>query len=58
MTDETNQEEPRTTGGPEEETPVVDAADPVAADSTETAEEPEPATASAQPDAADDTGAS
>ena len=33
---------------------MVDAADPVAADSTETAEEPEPATASVQPDAADD----
>jgi small subunit ribosomal protein S1 len=55
LTNESNPDEPRTTGGPEEETPVVDAADPVAADSTETAEEPEPAMASVQPDAADDT---
>ena len=56
LTDETNQEKPRTTGDAEEETPVVDAADPVAADSVETAEQPEPATASVQPDAAEDTG--
>jgi len=55
LTDESNQAEPRTMGGAEEETPVVNAADPVAADSTETAE-PEPATASVQPDAAEDTG--
>ena len=45
MTQETNQDEPQPTTPPGEDSPVAVAADPVAADSTETAEEAELETA-------------
>ncbi|MBA2633371.1 MAG: 30S ribosomal protein S1, partial [Chloroflexi bacterium] len=50
MSEETNQEAPRTPGEPDEEAPVAAAGDPVAAASPETAEEHEPATEATQAD--------
>jgi len=54
LTEATNQEESRTSGGAAEETPVAVATDPVAADPIESAEAPEPTAETTQPSVADE----